>query len=442
MSVATRSRRPVRQKAKGPIAPDVGQRVRSLRVARGMSQADLAANDYSKGLISLIETGRTRMSLQTAEKLASRLGVAVSDLVAAPAPKEKGAELALLRAEAALAGGDADAALGLTERLERSTSGVLRARVQRLRGRAMNKSTHSRDAIVLLDKAIRAFRDANEHELVVRTLYDLAVAHRRLDQIGESLNLALEAERAVRDRQLVDRSFELTIFAFIASLFVIVGDFGAADVRAERARAVAEDVSDPRALATLYSSLAQTREEQGDLEGALLYARRTLEIQESLGARAAVGSSWNTIGWVHMRRGQFSVAGAALDHAERIASDLKAGRLLGYIQQTRAELALAQGQFSAAIAAADLSIANPDASERCRAGSRLVRAQALAKTEAPLKVVKAAFERALAALEPMGRRQLASAYQSYFETLLARGESQAANRAAQRALELHAPRLA
>lgn len=72
-------KRVVRQKKKGPIDPSVGLKVRELRTARKMTQAQLAGPDFSKGFISLLETGRTRISLRAAEILASRLGVPVTD---------------------------------------------------------------------------------------------------------------------------------------------------------------------------------------------------------------------------------------------------------------------------------------------------------------------------------------------------------------------------
>ena len=50
--------------------PGVGLRVRELRIAREMTQADLAAKDFTKGFISLLENGRTRVSLRAAEILA------------------------------------------------------------------------------------------------------------------------------------------------------------------------------------------------------------------------------------------------------------------------------------------------------------------------------------------------------------------------------------
>src|ERR1044071_3816781 len=73
------TKRLVRQRAKGPIDPAIGQRMKQLRIARGLTQADLAAKDFSKGFISLVETGHTRISLRAAEVLARRLGVSVSE---------------------------------------------------------------------------------------------------------------------------------------------------------------------------------------------------------------------------------------------------------------------------------------------------------------------------------------------------------------------------
>jgi transcriptional regulator with XRE-family HTH domain len=440
MSPATRARRVVHQKAKGPISADVGLRVKQLREARGLTQSELAEGLFSKSLVSLIETGRTRMSLLTAERVAARLGVTVADILRpSPAKAEREIELALLRAEGELNAGHPEAALRAGEHLEAAATGVLRARAQRLHGRALNATSRSRDAVRILDAALRAFRAAGDRELAVRTLYDLAVAYGRLDQQGESLNLVLECERALGERQLVDRSFELAVLSYAAAKFVALGDFDAADLRAERAQAIAQDIGDPRALATLYASLANTREEQGDLEGALLYARRALDVHERLGADTAIGSAWNTLGWVYVRRGDFSRAQDALAKADGYAEKIGDGRLAAYVLQTRAELALARGHHAEALTHAHASIAHPAASERCRAVSRLVFAQALGKTDARLSEVTAALREATIALEPFGRKQLSRAYRAAFDLLTERGETKAANDAAKRALELTSP---
>jgi len=61
----------------------IGDRVRELRLARGMDAADLAqAAGISPGYVSLIENNRRRnIPLKTLTSIASALGVTVSDLL-------------------------------------------------------------------------------------------------------------------------------------------------------------------------------------------------------------------------------------------------------------------------------------------------------------------------------------------------------------------------
>jgi transcriptional regulator with XRE-family HTH domain len=100
-------RRSVRQRAKGPIDPRFGQRLRELRQATGITQAQLAGRDFSKGFVSLVETGRARASLRAAEIFAERLRVPLADLVApsgdAPEARLRGLLARAARVEAALA---------------------------------------------------------------------------------------------------------------------------------------------------------------------------------------------------------------------------------------------------------------------------------------------------------------------------------------------------
>lgn len=442
MPAASKQKRVVRQKAKGPIDPGSGLHVRQLREARGMTQGDLAGADFTKGFISLVETGRTRMSVRSAQILATRLGVAIADLLtAAPTGDERELELELIQAEGLLARGQASEASQIGERLQRRAAGALAVRVKRLHGRALVAAGRLREGIRVLDDALRSYRAAGDRELVARTLYDLALVHAQLEQQGEALNLALQAEHLVNEGAVVDRTFELKLLSFLASTLVVLSDFGAADLRTERAKAVADDVGDPRAVANLYESLAITRQKQGDFEAALAYARRSLAAYEELESRADIGSAWNTLGWVYVSRNQLTRAAEALGRAERMATEQSNDRLMSYVLQSRAELELARGNAQQAVELAQQSIDHPHASTLCRATSLLVKAQALAKTKAGDAAVNAAFRDAIAALEPHGRRMMARAYQSLFETNIARGRSKAANEAAQKALELLAPQI-
>lgn len=442
-AVARRPRRIVHQKAKGPIDPLMGQRVRELRTARGMTQAKLAGQDFTKGFISLVETGRTRMSLRAAEIVAGRLGVSVAELLdAGNSGGLRELELHLTRAEGRAAAGEWDEALELLASLAGKMTGRLAARAVRLKGRVLTGQRKAREAIGSLDDALRAFRGIGDREMVARVLFDLALAHAQLGQHGEAVNLALQCDYALSAGHVVDRTLELRVHTLLASEFVAIGDLGSADIRAERAQQMAQDVVDPLYVASSYETLAYLRQQQGDLEAALAYSRRALDSYQEMHNAAAVGSTWNTIGWVYVKRGQLKRAAEALDTAERLANERGDQRLMSFVLQSKAELAMARGDHQEAIALAQSSINHPEASDRARAISHLVKAEALARSGAPLAKVNAAFAEAINALEPQGRGLVARAHRAHFEALNARGEAKQATAAAQKALELLSPALA
>ena len=92
---------------------DVGERLRSLRVAAGLTQSDLAEGRFSKEYVSQIERGKTRPTAETLEWLAERLGVDPAYLGSGVSAEERGrVEAALARAEALLEQPDYSRLLG------------------------------------------------------------------------------------------------------------------------------------------------------------------------------------------------------------------------------------------------------------------------------------------------------------------------------------------
>jgi transcriptional regulator with XRE-family HTH domain len=71
-----------RARRNGGAQPQMGERLRSERQARGLSLRDLAERlDVSPSLISQIETGRARPSVNTLYAIAAELEVSLDDLV-------------------------------------------------------------------------------------------------------------------------------------------------------------------------------------------------------------------------------------------------------------------------------------------------------------------------------------------------------------------------
>jgi len=304
------------------VDPGVGQRVRELRTARGMTQADLAGDDFTKGFISLLETGRTRVSLRAAEILAQRLGVSSADLIAGGDGKAD-LELALLRAEQQLSAGRAVEAIEVLERLANKAMGSLRARALRARGRALVEAERPREGLVLLEEAGRAFEALGQREFVIRTIYDRALAFAHLNEPGNALALALECDAAMTAGGFVDRTLELQVRSLMATTFAFSGDLDSADLQAQRALQLAEDVVDPDALGSLYSTLSFARQRQNDLSGAMAYARKGLAVYEELGRDRAVGQMWHNVATIHLDRHQYEKAADAIERSDRIAKQAK-----------------------------------------------------------------------------------------------------------------------
>src|SRR5665809_131825 len=80
----------------------LGDRVRQLRINRGLTQTDLARDKFSKEYLSQIERGKTRPTGETVDWLAARLGVDRSFLETGVSSNDRDrAESVVSRAEAA-----------------------------------------------------------------------------------------------------------------------------------------------------------------------------------------------------------------------------------------------------------------------------------------------------------------------------------------------------
>src|ERR1051326_8073409 len=84
-----------------PAGSRLGERLRQLRVAAGLTQSDLAGERFSKEYVSQIERGKTRPTRETVEWLAAKLGVDATFLEKGVSADERSrVEGMLARAEA------------------------------------------------------------------------------------------------------------------------------------------------------------------------------------------------------------------------------------------------------------------------------------------------------------------------------------------------------
>src|SRR5919204_5691300 len=139
------SRTPLTPQARMPVQPAgnrLGERLRQLRVAAGLTQSDLAGERFSKEYVSQIERGKTRPTHETVEWLAARLGVDATFLERGVSADERSrVEAMLARAEALTTARQYDQAV---EELEGSRSAVLATGAAELEYRALMSESWAR----------------------------------------------------------------------------------------------------------------------------------------------------------------------------------------------------------------------------------------------------------------------------------------------------------
>src|SRR3954470_24544727 len=118
-----------------PAGARLGERLRQLRVAAGLTQSDLAGERFSKEYVSQIERGKTRPTRETVDWLAAKLGVDAGFLERGVTADERSrVEAMLARAEALANNHQYDESI---EELENSRTAVLATGAVELEARAL-----------------------------------------------------------------------------------------------------------------------------------------------------------------------------------------------------------------------------------------------------------------------------------------------------------------
>src|SRR4051812_30824355 len=136
----------------------LGERLRQLRVAGGLTQSDLAGERFSKEYVSQIERGKTRPTRETIEWLAARLGV------------------------------DADF-------LQNGVSTDDRSRIETklARAEALAEGLQNVEAIEAVEEMRTAVLATGSPELEVRLLAVEAIARQAVGEVREAIDLLVKA---------------------------------------------------------------------------------------------------------------------------------------------------------------------------------------------------------------------------------------------------------
>jgi len=306
----------------------LGERLRQLRVAAGMTQTELAGDRFSKEYVSQIERGKTRPTAETVQWLAERLGVDAGFLANGVSADERGrVDAALARAHALVEARRNDEALAAFEEVRAAVlaTGLPELEVRVLSGEAILHLRRSevREAIALLERA-RALTETTAFSDVERAdvLFRLGIARFMLNSVQTAIALFDEALKVAERSKIPSDQLRSNILSWRSRCYRRRRDFEAAREDVVRALELAESLNDTRTTADVYFQASIIADREGRWVLARSYAERAKAAYEELADRSNLGRLMNNLGGINFLLGHPDEALALLKDAVRIALEV------------------------------------------------------------------------------------------------------------------------
>jgi tetratricopeptide (TPR) repeat protein len=273
----------------------LGERVRSLRMSAGLTQTQLAGEQFSKEYISQIERGKTRPTDATIAWLAERLNVDPAFLSLGVSTEERArVEAQLERAEALSASHQYDEAIAAFSELRRvvEETGAVTLRVRALSGAAwaLQEAGDVRVAIDMLQQARDLSLRPECSELDrADLLFRLGVCRYKLSSISTAIALFDEALELAERSGLPCDLLRSDILQRRSRCHRRMRDYVAAREDVERSLELAQDTGDRASIANAYFQASLIAQRQGHYVLSRSYARRAKDLYQQVNDERNVG---------------------------------------------------------------------------------------------------------------------------------------------------------
>jgi tetratricopeptide (TPR) repeat protein len=334
--------------------PRLGERLRQLRVAAGLTQSDLAGERFSKEYVSQIERGKTRPTRETIEWLAAKLGVDPSFLEKGVSADERSrVEAMLARAEALTNAHRYDEAI---EELDNSQTAVLATGAPELEYRALSAGAWARmergvvrEALKQLERC-RAIAEEPGFSDVDRAnvLFRMGVCRYHLSSIASAVALFSESLALAEASELPCDLLRSEILGWRSRCYRRQRDLEAAREDVERALELAQALDDHRTMANVYFQASLVAERMGHWVLARSYAERAKAYYEQLNDERNVGRLLNNLGGLNFQLGKPEKAVEDLKGAYRVLLDKGSEAEAANVVSSLAHVHLMTGQVETA----------------------------------------------------------------------------------------------
>ncbi len=309
----------------------VGERLREARLARGLTQEQLARGLATKGFISQVERNRATPSLPKLRVIAERLGQPLSYFVTDRPPQL----LTLLRKSAQLAVRAEDPARALdilAEAADLPATANERADLQRIRGVALSELRQNRQALSTLQDAA-ATAPLDDAELNAAIYAEIGTVL----QIEERFNAAVEANRRSLDWldqcRHADPALRARVLTNLGSSSFRLGQHAEAMAYFVRALDAATDAESLLRIANAHMALGVAARAVGELDRALEHCNRALELHSRIHHERTANRILNNLGDVHYAAGRRREAAdlqrRCLQRARELHDDFEIGVAAG-----------------------------------------------------------------------------------------------------------------
>jgi transcriptional regulator with XRE-family HTH domain len=259
----------------------IGDRLRRVRIERGLSQRDLSGPGVSYTYVSRIENGSRVPSVKALRRLAEKLGVSVEYLETGDDLGEADQrELRLSDAELTMRLGDAaDAEPELTRIYVEARSGgddVVAARALIAQALILGERGDHSAAVSMLEHAFVLDTPSlvdriDPYVALGRGYAGLGQTERAIELYERCID---ELERAPGDHSIAEARFRI----FLSRALKDVGELDRAEQELSSALEAPSTEADPYERIRTHWSLARVSEEQGRHQAALRHARRALAL--------------------------------------------------------------------------------------------------------------------------------------------------------------------
>lgn len=437
------------------VAARVGTNIREVRTKLGLTQAQLAAPEFSISYISAIERGKIRPSLKALSILARRLDVPLTFLLeGSPAgaaearavgysPADSGPDqridVDLLQASVLIqqqAYTEAEELLVPIQPDRITTDQVYRLYL--MRGQVHLGAGEYQEAVVDLRAAVTQGEGLNDVEYIERARNLLGKAYFSLYNYTLAVENHLRSNAAIEQGQINDPIFSLEVYSNLANDYFRLGDLERAITFYNRALATLDGMDrDSKSFAQKYMEISQRYKSVGKLAMARDYAMRSLAIYEMRDEQRLVGLTHQRLGKTLEKQNDLDTAESEYRQAIAIESELHDEISASICHTSLAELLLKRSQpeeaGQEAQQALDFARSSGDAQTQ---GQALMALAQIRHTVGDFEKADKLFNEALELLDTSNAHEIAaSAYFRFANLLEERGEVQRSLNAIKKAYE-------